>query len=258
MELSELQKALQGYVLAREPDISGQIEPGRHRNHERRLGIYYDAYRLRLAEALAGDYETLAALMGPQSFRAMCLAYAEARPSQTRNVRWYGGGLSDFLASTPPWQDNRLLSECARFEWTLTLAFDAADAPHVSFESLSALHPQSWETLSLHLHPSVHRLPLHSNVAAIRRAMDGTAGIPETTWNDSGIDWVVWRKEMAVYFRSLAPLESTALRAAAAGASFAELCATLAESLPEGEVARQAAGLLRDWIDDRLISAVSH
>ena len=170
--LAALQRSFQDYVLQRTETIAERIEPGPRRNSERRLAIYHDGYRLRLIEALGTDYEALAAVMGDDAFRQACWAYVEATPSAFRNIRWYGGGLADFLQSTSPWSEQPWLSEVARFEWALTLAFDAADAGHVGFNELAALPPDAWGAVGFTLHPSVHFIRLRSNAPAARKALD--------------------------------------------------------------------------------------
>ena len=59
MSLTALQHAFQGYVLQGADGIAERIEPGPLANHRRRLAIYYDAYRLRLVEALDGPVADL-------------------------------------------------------------------------------------------------------------------------------------------------------------------------------------------------------
>lgn len=253
MELPELQRAFQGYVLAGDARIVQHVDPGRLRNGERRLRIYHDAYRSRLVEALSSDFEALAVLLGAEAFRALCLAYVEATPSHWRNVRWYGRNMADFLGSTPPWSGYPLLAECARFEWTLTLAFDGPDVPAATFDALSALPAQAWECLRIALHPTAHLLRLHGNVGGLRRAIDEGRDPPEIVWHDAPIDWLVWRKGMDVHFRSLDATERAALDVAAGGARFATICAALAQRLSESEVAAHAARFLRTWVDDGLI-----
>ena len=78
---------------------------------------------------MSTDFEALIAVLGEEEFRSAARAYVEATPSAFRNVRWYGGKLAAFLRQTQPWRDKPWLADLAEFEWTLTLAFDAADAP---------------------------------------------------------------------------------------------------------------------------------
>jgi hypothetical protein len=252
--LAALQQAFQSYVLRGEPDVAERIGGGERVDPQRRLRIYFDAYRLRLVEALATDYEALRALLGDEAFTAACRAYVEATPSVFRNVRWYGGGLPEFLRVTQPWSRDPTVYEVALFEWTLTLAFDAADAAVVRFEDLAGVPPVDWPALAFVLHPSVQIIELRTNAPAMRKATDAGDQLPEATMADDPRPWLVWRKELTANFRSLGEPESWALAAVRDGANFTALCEGLCGWFSPEEAATQAAGLLRQWVDGELIS----
>src|SRR5262249_35445799 len=135
--LAELQQAFQGYLLRKAPALIDHFVATTNADPEKRLRVYFDAYRLRLVEALATDYEALRALLGVQTFTAACRAYIDVTPSEFRNLRWYGGGFPEYLRINSPWRKRRILHELAVFEWTLTLAFDAPDATAIRFEDLA-------------------------------------------------------------------------------------------------------------------------
>ena len=256
MSLSALQHAFQAYVLHGVDGVVERVVPGRRSDHQRRLAVYYDAYRLRLVEALRADFDALLAVMGEEAFERACRAYVEATPSAFRNVRWYGGALAQFLRQTPPWREQPWLADIARFEWTLTLAFDAADAPSVGFEEVAALPGDAWATLAFRPHPSVRLLALRANAPAIRKAVDAGAPVPEPALADAAATWLVWRRGFSVRFRSLSEPEAWALRSAMEGASFPAICEGLCDRLAPEAAAGAAAGWLRTWVDDRLITAL--
>jgi hypothetical protein len=255
--LSHLQQAFQGYVLRGEPQVVERIGGGASVDPQRRLRIYADAYRLRLVEALATDYEALHALLGDEAFNAACHAYVQATPSVFRNVRWYGADLPEFLRVTPPWALQPAALEVALFEWTLTLAFDAADDPVVRFEDLAQLPPAQWPVLRFVLHSSVQLIQLRSNAPALRKAADAGEPLPEPEVDDQPRSWLIWRKELSACFRSLSEPESWALSAVRDGANFTVLCEGLCDWFSPDDAAPQAAALLRQWVDDELISGLS-
>ena len=254
MSLTALQQAFQDYVLDSARTIVERIEPGRLADHERRLAIYRDGYRLRLVEALGTDFDALVAIMGEQAFENACRAYVEATPSVFRNVRWYGGNLATFLRETPPWRDYPWLADIAQFEWTLTLAFDAADAPAVRFEDLAALPSDAWATLGFRLHPSGRMIELRANAPAIRKAVDAGTPAPEPELADEPVTWLLWRKDLSPHFRSLSKPEAWALRGAREGLNFPMICEGLCDWLAPEEAASAAARWLRTWVDDQLIA----
>jgi hypothetical protein len=254
MTLAVLQQAFQAYVLEGADAVAERIEPGPLADPQRRLAIYYDAYRSRLVEALGADFEALIAVMGEEEFRSAARAYVEATPSTFRNVRWYGGRLAAFMRHVRPWREMPWLADLAEFEWTLTLAFDAADAPTVRFEDMAALAGDAWGTLAFHLHPCVQIAELRANAPAIRKAVDAGAAPPAPELAATAVPWLIWRKDLSPHFRSLSDPEAWALRAACAGHSFPEICAGLCEWIAAEEAAGAAAGWLRTWVDDQLIA----
>jgi len=178
----------------------------------------------------------------------------ESMPSVHRNVRWYGQGLPVFLQETQPWARTPQLHELARFEWTLTLAFDARDAPTVRFDELAQTPGDAWPELRFVLHPSSHILALSTNAPALRKASDEAQPLPQSVIYEAPIPWLIWRKGLSVCFRSLSETEHWVLEAVRTGASFSALCEGLCRWHPPEQVAAQAARLLRQWVDDELIT----
>lgn len=255
-ELSAVQFAMQQYVVSGDAQVAALIGPGPRANANARLAVYYHAYRERLVEALSTDFEALAAVLGTEAFRAVCLAYVAAVPSRFRNIRWYGGAFADFLQSTPPWSARPELAELARFEWTLTLAFDAADAPHVTFDDLAGLPPEAWGTLRMGFHPSLRLLSLHSNSPAVRMAVGGGDALPALALQHDPVHWRVWRKDGDPHFHSLSPEEHWAMDAVRRGEDFGALCEGLTEFVDADHAPQLAAQLLQTWIADGLIAQV--
>jgi len=255
--LADLQHAFQSYVLRGEPGMIARIGGVEGVDPERRMRIYFDAYRLRLLEALAVDYEALRSLLGEEQFADACRSYVEATPSLYRNVRWYGAGLVEFLRTTPPWAQQPVAYELALFEWTLTLAFDAADHPGARFEDLARLPPSVWPDMRFALQPSAHLIALRSNAPALRKAADAGEALPRPTLADSASPWLLWRKELTPRFRSLSESESWALTAVKAGATFATLCEGLCRWCAAEQAPSEAATLLRRWVDDELIREIA-
>ena len=257
MGLAELQHGFQNYVLRGEPDVIACIAGAEGVDPRQRLRIYFDAYRLRLIEALAADYEALQKLLGSEQFSDACRSYVEATPSLFRNVRWYGAGLAEFLRTTAPWAQQPVLHELALFEWTLTLTFDAADYTPVRFEDLADLSPSVWPEMRFVLHPSAHLIALRSNAPALRKAADAGEPLPGAILADSTRPWLLWRKELTPRFRSLSEPESWALTAVKDGATFAALCEGLCRWSAAEQAPSDAATLLRRWVEDELIRQIA-
>lgn len=251
--LEKIQNDFHRYVLGGESPIQSQVVGTERVNATTRLAIYGNAYHARLIEALDANYPALHGWLGDEQFRQLALAYIDARPSQHYSIRWFGHRLPAFMADSPPWRDDAFSNEFVRFEWAMSEAFDAADAPLVTATDMTQLAPTDWPGLRLTFHASLRRLDLRWNVAPIWHAL--TRDKKPDAAHDSGdpIGWLVWRQQLTLFYRSLETDEAWALDAARGGASFADICEGLCEwNEPEG-VAVRAAGFLRQWISDGLI-----
>ena len=252
----KLMRDFQAHMLHDSTDILPAIIDGPRINAETRLAIYASAYRSRLQEVLDTDYPALHVLAGDELFAQLAQAYIAAHPSVSPNARWFGMNLAEFLGSQEPFASHSVLTEMAAFEWAMGLAFDAIDAPVVLIDELAALAGDSWPQLRLTMHASMQRLTMQWNVPAFWQAVQDECDAPNLVQAESFTAWVVWRRGHAVYFRSLRSDEAWALNAISAGATFAALCEGLGEWHDAESVAVRAVELLRQWIDDQLISGL--
>ncbi|SEQ27737.1 Putative DNA-binding domain-containing protein [Solimonas aquatica] len=221
----------------------------------RRLRVYHEAYRLRLIEVLAEEHGGLRALTGESGFDTLLRDYIEAQPSPHRNVRWYGEGLSAFLARDARWAQQPALAQMAALEWTLTLAFDAEDQPLLRIDDVANLSAAQWPQLKLQLAAHVHSQTLHWNLAAIREAVDAGAAAPDLQAQDPQA-WAIWRRAYGVRYRALEAEEAALLPALREGLNFAAFCEQLRAWHEEEQLAPRAAGLLRRWIEDEWLRLV--
>ncbi|HKQ26502.1 MAG TPA: DNA-binding domain-containing protein [Burkholderiales bacterium] len=254
--LTDTQARFQAYVLAADGGIVTEIAGANDAFRRTRLDIYYNAYRLRLAEALGTDYAMLKAYIGDEIFDAIVRDYIDARPSVFRNVRWFGGDLADYLREEPRYAGQPILADLARFEWALGLAFDAADMTALRFEDVAAVPPEAWDGLRLMPHPALHVVELRTNAVTVwnqlKNAEQGIA--PESL--PAPLRWAIWRKQFSPYFRSLEDDEAWALGAVWNHLNFGEICTGLCQWLPEEQAASRAAILLRGWVDEGWIASL--
>jgi len=112
--------------------------------------------------------------------------------------------------------------------------------------------------LRLELHPSIRRLDLDWNVTQFWQAVDeehDNIAAPERS--EQTVPWVIYRKDLKQYFRSLEIAEAWALDQALTGHSFAEICEGLLQWKSENEAAGYAAQLLQGWISDHMVVALN-
>lgn len=257
--LGDLQYAFQDYLLASSDGFAGAVRDTRKADRLTLLGVYRDAYALRLIEVLETDYPGVRAMAGPADFDHMARAYIAAHPSCHQSVRWFGGKVADFLASTPPYDKSPAAAEMARFEWALGDSFDAPDAEPVTGSALMSLPLEAWETLRFEPLPSMRRPTLSFDAPqAWQRREEEEPGNLEVPAAAGPVPWVIWRPERTTHFRSLEPDEAVLLDALTEGLPFPEMCESLVPHVGEDRAAARAAGLLRGWVEARMIASFGY
>lgn len=251
--LAKLQKNFQRYVHHRTGPMQDMIVGDVRASTHTRLEIYAEAYRLRLLEVLGNEFTGLRALARAKKFEQICRDYIESHPSPHANVRWYGDGLAQFLRESASWKDQVALADMAALDWAISTAFDAHDQAALALDAVAAIAPPAWPGMQPVLHPAVQCLQQHWNVAEIRKAADHKKRVPKLTSLPAASDWLVWRKDLEVFYRAVTPDEAAALNACLNNACFAELCEILLAWHDEANVAMRAATLLRRWVEDELV-----
>ncbi len=285
--LADLQSDFQAFLLDGHARMLGRVTGTAKVSAETRLAIYYDASRLRLLEALASNYPVLRAWIGEEEFENIGIAYVAAHPSRHFSIRWFGDRLPEFLATTPPWDGKSALAEMAALEWALSEAFDAEDGTIIGVEDMAGIPADAWPDMRLHFHPSAQRLDLRWNVPIVWKAinqsldveknaascrgetsatpsagkeqhgdMPAVADLPAPMEHEYPQAWLVWRQGLKTWFRSLSVDEAWALDAAMTGENFAAICEGLCEWIDAQNVALHAAGLMKQWITDGIVSEI--
>ncbi len=254
--ISSLQSQFQSAILTLGDEFDDKIVATERVGVKQRIGIYADAYRLRLIECLQDSYGALYTLLGDDEFDRLCRSYIDTHTPYHYSVRWYGDRLAEFLGATAPYREHPYLAELAEFEWKLMEAFDERDVSPVTVEDMATIPPDQWPHLTFGLHPSLRHLELAWNVAAMRSAADEDRDPPAPERSDQPVPWIIWRQQLRQFYRSLADDESWMLDQTQSGDNFAALCEGLCKWKGESEVAIHAAGLLKQWITDGLITRI--
>lgn len=256
-KLAAVQHDFQQYMLHGDAAIESRVVGTTRVPIETRLAIYGGGYGARLIEALQNNYPVLAKLLGETDFTALAGEYVRSHDSSFASIRYYGAAMTEFLGARPAYAAAPVLAELARWEWAMTEVFDAADAQPIDLNAMAAIAPEQWSDLTFELHPSVRRLGLAWNVPPIWKALTNDAEPPEVTVGDEPQQWLLWRRGLDVYFRSLTTVEAAALDAARNGKSFGEICAAVCDWSGEAEAPAYAAGCLREWIQSGLITRIA-
>ncbi len=219
-----------------------------------RLGVYVEAYALRLLEVLQDDYSVLRQALGAPRFDALADRYIAEQASTTHSIRWFGRHLPDFLRqrrTRPAWA-----AELARFEWLLGEVLDAADAPAMTAADMAAIAEENWPRQVLSLAPSVRMLRLAWNAPELLQARESGAANIQPLRHRRAQWCLLWRHDNEARWRQLPQAEAWALRALQRRQSLAAVGSTLQRAgVPNRQVPAQLVTCLRQWLADGLICA---
>ncbi|MEO7109190.1 MAG: DNA-binding domain-containing protein [Polyangiaceae bacterium] len=135
------------------------------------LDVYREQFFLRHIGSLREDFPTLERLLGAKKFEALCVAYLKAMPPASFALRDASDRMADFVASTAPYSEDRLLADCAKVEWAFIEAFDAADAPPLDPSTIASIDEDAWDRARLVFHPSLRFLDLGHAAQVFRSAV---------------------------------------------------------------------------------------
>lgn len=158
--LRELQRAFGAFLLSEADDAACRhiVEDGF--GAAERCRIYRNTCRSTLIAALRMTYPVVDRLVGREFFDAAAGEYALAHPPASGYLNEYGGGFADFLAGFEPAGALFYLPDVARFEWALSAAANAPDAPVLDARALAAVDAEHHASLCFEPHPSLRLLLL--------------------------------------------------------------------------------------------------
>ncbi len=246
--LSLQQQFIQVLQGADPDDFSQQIVDQGAVSRETRLGIYSNAYFMRLKESIETDHEQLGFYMGDALFDQMAEDYVQQFPSQQTSLRHFSDQLPFFLSHYKPFSDYPVLAELARFERFLLIAFDAADAKGEQIKSLADIPVESWPGLCFRLHPSVQLFQSNWNVVQIWQALKQQLAPSEP--EEKVQNWLIWRNgERLTEFVSLNSVELCMLEAMMQGQCYADICEKLVEFLDIEMISECSLQVLINWLE---------
>jgi hypothetical protein len=256
MSLRALQEAFQDRILGGRAAIEAQLAASDAADFPDRLRVYTQGYGSRLVEALGITYPALKSVLGEAEFERAMQSYITSVPSHVYSVRRYGERVAEFVAHGRAEPSARVLSDLARWEWTLAEVFDAPDDAPAGAAQIAGLSAEAWADVSFVLRSSLRRTATMSNAVDWWRSLEDPDSTPEALESHEPVDWLLWRRGLNTYFRSMAPLEGCLIDAALGGAPFARLCELVAAEVEESAAPARAASLLRGWFAEELIARV--
>ncbi|HVY98038.1 MAG TPA: DNA-binding domain-containing protein [Dongiaceae bacterium] len=228
--LAELQRGFAGAVRGL-PDAGGDldvVEAGLAA--ARRLAIYRNHHRISLAAALAANFPTVAALLGP-AFEGAAMDFVAAAPPAEPCVSAYGDGLAAFLEAEPRLAALPYIGDVARLDRACNKAERADDIPVFGPADLERASARGLADLRLAGHPSLSLLRSRYPLLGIRGLARGQGA--NVSLDEGGVLLMVWRNGGTV---DCAELDAAAYRFVTA-MSVGEPLAVAAGDLPPERLA---------------------
>ena len=125
-----------------------------------RLRIYRNTCHSTLLATLRMTYPAVDRLVGGAFFEAVAGQYIAHCPARTAYLNEYGHDFAQVIAGLPSASSVQYLADVARFEWALSVAANAEDAPMLDAGALLSVAPESHASLCFVAHPSVTFLAL--------------------------------------------------------------------------------------------------
>ena len=247
MMLLDLQRDFLDFLLDRPSDmpiaVGGQDGPG--------LAVYHHAYRAQLVDCLKDSYDRLWAWLGDDAFEATARRHIADNPPNSWTLGDYGAGFAATVSVGYP--DDPEAAEIAALDWGLRRAFDGPDAPPFDPRLLADI---DWEEAVIRFVPTLELLQVRTNCGAIWNAIANGSDVPAAEMLPEP-GWVrIWRVDLQPRFATIEATEMAAIRLAASGLSFAQLCDRLALDVGIEAAAELAGRYLGSWIEDQLIAEI--
>lgn len=254
--LLALQNGFQDFLLTGNSAEINALIVADHLPKEKRLKIYFDAYRIRLKEILSQDYPKTVTLLGDTLFDRAFEIYLNTYPSTHFSVRYFGQHFSRFLKESSPFNEEPIYAEMAFFEWTLMGTLDAQDAPIAKIEQLQNFSPEDWSYFKITFHPSVTLVACEWDTPLLWKAIDQEEPPRSAIKLTQPQHWVVWRNELRNLYQSLSAAQTQLFVLFSEGLCFSEILEKLSEIMPVDDVPQFAVSHLQFWIQQRMVSRI--
>ena len=265
-ELEQLQTSLMRYLLNPGSETAADclafvedtsVTDSQGLNATQRLGIYANAYRLRLREVMDTDHEMLGLYLGDDLFEQMVTGYIGWYSSDHTSLREYCNRLPEFLRQDAFFAQHPILADLASFERRLFDAFDAADAERADLSALSQIEPAQWPELQVRFHPSVQLCHYATNAVESWQALKHNQTPPAPEAGDIRY-WLMWRnRERVTEFSSLHHWQYRLIEGFLQGENLSRQCEVLLDTFDAEETPGQVVTALQAWLEMGIVSRFS-
>lgn len=243
--LRELQARFVAEVMTGDPsgvlaEVTGDAIPA-----AARLRVYRHHILESLGRALATTFPTVEALVGAGFFRSMAQAFVAQSPPSQPVLAEYGEGFPAFVAGYPAARDLAYLTDVARLDWALNVAFHAPADDRLAAADLASRPAEELPNLRPALAPGTALLRSSYPLDRIWAASQPGAPADPVDAASGGIDLLVLRRPGDSAFVGLGPGEGAFVAVLADGG-------TLEEAAVAATASSQAFDLMTSFA--RLIS----
>ena len=209
------------------------------------LSVYRNTVAKGCADALAGLFPAVAAVVGPDWVREAAIRFAAAHPPARASLIDYGEAFPDWLADFEPAADMPYLPGLARLDRMWTEAHLAADADPLEPQALAGLTPEDFAVVRAVLHPSARLAAFDDGTPTLWAALRAEGGPPAELALDAEPQAVlVVRPGGAVTHHILTPGALAFLIACAAEESLGEAAAVALAEEPDLDLSQAFAALI--------------
>jgi hypothetical protein len=217
-----------------------------------RLDIYANMYFYRILDVLLEAYPKLLAVLGEVEFHNLVTDYLVAQPPAHPSIADAGGRLPAFIDAHPASQERPWLGALARLERAYVELFDGPDAEALTFADLRARNAGEMAALRLELVPCHAVLEHPHPIGALWSSLEAGSSVPPAGSEPEAL--LVWRQDVRVYHRPVAPAERPLLaHLDKGGCTLAALCDHVGEGGVIEDAARYVFETLRRWVSDGLL-----
>lgn len=253
MNLIDVQTAFQDILLAEQSSGADWIADSEiPLSPQERMGIYHNAYRVRLVEVLLDNFEHTGMYLGEEWFYKLANRYVQSHASTHQNIANYGYQFPDFLAKQLP--RDLEVAELALLDWTLRRAFDGLDSQLLNNDDLQNLIGSYGAEARLVPVATVSVVTHRFNTVDIWHAIDSEKAPPAVELLEVPIDILTWRKGFSPHFRSLSIIESAAVKHLLAGDNLEQIGESLTTQFPQDDVTTEFGLMLQRWIADEVLA----
>ena len=253
MNLIELQTDFQDKLLSIECSGADWVADSKIAlSAKERMGIYHNAYRVRLVEVLLDNFEHTAMYLGEEWFYKLANIYVQEHESNCHNISEYGYHFPDFLAIQLP--KDLEVSELALMDWKLRRAFDGSDSDILNSDGLQKLVETYGADARLSSVPTLSIITHSFNTLDIWQAIDNDEAPPAVEQLKTPVEILIWRKGHSPHFRSLTTIESTAVNSLLKGDTLEQIGESLASKFPDSDVSNEFGLMLQRWVADEVLA----